>query len=99
MKKLFKKAEFVIWESDDGYVVQNMSVEGFCHTHLEHYNTAVKIVDLSIQKKMPYNLPRYLLISLRRINTEPTYCRKLDELLKKHRKDSYFNANKGVRKK
>lgn len=100
MKRIYKRKQYVVWKSDDcGYIVQNISMDGFSHTHLNSKNTAIKIIDLSINKKIPHNLSRYLLESLYRVNDDEEYCRKIKELIKnKRKKDMYYNSNKGIRK-
>lgn len=89
---------FSIWHSEDGYIVQNLNIDGFAHTHLRGLPQAKKIVRLSETKKVPFDLPTYLLISLKRINDDEAYIEKIMQVLAIKRKKFYFNSNKGVRK-
>jgi hypothetical protein len=70
----------------------------FAHTHIRNFNTAKYLIELSINKKSPYDLPKYLIISLIRINKDMEYIKKLKEVLAKGKKSMYYNANKGLRK-
>lgn len=74
-------------------------MKDFAHTHVNNYRTSVWLVDLSLRKKCPYNISKYLLVSLIRINSDDKYVRKLNEVLDKKntRKEIYYNVNKGFR--
>ena len=98
LRMVSKRKQFVLFEADDGYVLQNVEMDDFAHTHLESWKMAMKLISYSMQKKVPHDLSRYLLISLLRINDDEEYCRKIEDLLdNKKRKDMYFNPNKGMR--
>lgn len=96
-----KHRHYRIFESDDGYIVQNCSMDNFAHTHIRNLKSARWICELSIRQKAPHNLPVYFIESLIRVNDDKNYLCKLKDLLsaKKKKKDRYFNSNKGVRKK
>lgn len=99
MKKLLSKGDYDIYQVDDGYVVHNRRMEGFAHSHIKNYKTATWIVDLSIKHKLPQNLPKYLVISLLRINDNEKYLININALLeKRNRKKIYYNSQKGIRK-
>ena len=72
-------------------------MKDFAHTHVNNYRTSVWLVDLSLRKKAPYNISKYLLISLIRINSDDRYIKKLKEILDKKscKKEYYININKG----
>lgn len=72
-------------------------MENFAHTHINNYNACVWLIKLSLSKKVPYNISKYLLISLIRINSDEKYLKKLNEVLDKKRtkKENYYNVNKG----
>ena len=70
----------------------------FAHTHIKNFNTAKYVIELSIHKKIPYDLPKYLVVSLLRINQDMGYITKLKEVLAKSKKSMYYNVNKGLRK-
>lgn len=97
MKLVYSKAEYDIYKSDDGYVVVNNTMDNFAHSHINNYRTAKWVVELSIKHKLPHNMPKYLIISLSRINNDPEYKRKIDELIKAkcRKKDFYYNPQKG----
>lgn len=96
-----KYMHYKIFETDDGYIVQNTKMDGFAHSHIKNLNSARWICELSLTKRLPHDMPRYLIISLLRVNDDEVYCKKIEDLLhsKNHKKDMYFNSNKGVRKK
>ena len=74
-------------------------MKDFAHSHVNNYKTCIWLIDLSIRKKAPYNISRYLLISLIRINSDDRYIKKLKEILDKKscKKEYYININKGGR--
>ena len=86
-----------MYHSDDGYIIHNSDMKDFAHTHVNNYRTCIWLIDLSLRKKAPYNISKYLLISLIRINSDDKYVRKLNEILDKKntRKEIYYNVNKG----
>lgn len=89
-----KISPFVIYQSADGVILCNEDIEGFAHTHLHNLNTAKWLVDLSMKKKLPRDIPRYLLISLIRVNSDERYVTKANELLSNKRKsDKYINRS------
>ena len=89
-----KISPFVIYQSADGVILCNEDIECFAHTHLHNLNTAKWLVDLSIKKKLPRDIPRYLLISLIRVNSDERYVTKANELLSNKRKsDKYINRS------
>lgn len=102
--EIYKKKNFSIIKIDKGgFIVINKNKlfeEG--HTHLESFNVAKMIIDLAINKSMPRHLSQYLLISLIRISEDEEYIRKLRELVgnkKNKTQQSYYNKNKGNKKK
>jgi len=102
MNQIYSKGCFKVYHSDDGYILHNASMSGFSHSHIKNYKACIWIINLSLQKKIPHNIPKYLLVSLIRVNDDVEYLRKLNELLEakeKKQKNQYFNSNKGVRKK
>lgn len=98
MRRVYKEKEYVIYKTDYGYIVQNILMKDFAHTHLENFNDARRIVGLSINKKVPISLSRYMLISLLRVNKDEKYLKKVEDLLKnKHKKQPYVNTKKKAR--
>lgn len=98
MELLEKVENYAIFHSEDGYIVQNLDMSGFSHTHLEGLPQAKKIIKLSRAKKVPFDLPRYLLISLLRVNSDESYLEKITQVMEIKKKKFYFNSNKGVRR-
>jgi hypothetical protein len=99
MNQIYNKSVYKIYHTKDGYILHNTSMDGFAHTHLKNYQTAVCLAELSIHKRIPHHLNRYLIISLLRVNDDEEYCKKIRDLLNNHkRKDNYFNSNKGIRR-
>lgn len=101
MTMIEKREYYKIFRSDDGYIVQNTLMEGFSHSHIKNLKSARWICELSLSKRLPHDMPRYLIVSLLRINDDEIYCQKIKDLLKakNKKKDYYFNSNKGARKK
>ena len=91
MNKLYQDNTFYIFHTNDGYLLQNHTIDGFAHTHLKNYGTALKLIELSNKKKCPLDLPRYLLISLYRINSDEWYLRKIGEVLSIRKEGTYYN--------
>jgi len=90
-----KRKNFIIFKTVDGVILCNETIEGFAHTHLKNVKTANRLIDLSLEKKLPHDIPRYLLISLIRINSDERYISKANELLEnKKKKDKYINKRK-----
>ena len=101
MNQVWQKKNFKIYHADDGYILHNSDMEGFSHSHIKNFKTAVFIAELSIHKRLPHDLCKYLLVSLIRVNDDEEYCNKIQELLdakKDKGKKYYFNSQKGVRR-
>lgn len=94
MIKIHEQHDYAIFSTDDGYLVQNMMMEGFVHSHINNYRTCLWIIDLLEHKKCPYDIPKYLLISLIRLTDDERYLDNLNCLLKnKSHKQRYYNKN------
>ena len=91
MKEIYKDTVFTIFKTNDGFLLQNHTIDGFAHTHLKNYNTALRIIELSFKKKCPRDLPRYLVISLYRVNDDEKYKEKIEQILNIPKKQSYYN--------
>lgn len=84
---------FIIIRVHNGYIVQNTRMSGFAHTHIKNYKTCLYLIQLSKQKRVPNDLPRYLKISLKRIN-DGEFRDKVDEHLNIDRdRQCYFNRS------
>ena len=96
MHRIYKKGQFVIYETKGcGFIVQNILMDGFGHTHLENFATAKRVVGLSLAKKVPYDLSFYVLISLTRVNNDEKYLKKVHQVIaNKQKKDRYVNQHK-----
>ena len=99
LKEIYTQAEYTISKTDDGFCIVNNRMTDFAHTHVKNLKSAKWLVELSISKKCPYDISKYFVESLIRINHDEKYLRKLNEILlkKKCNKDYYFNPNKGRR--
>lgn len=101
MNQVWQKKNYKIYHADDGYILHNSSMEGFAHSHISHFKTAVFIAELSIHKRVPHDLCSYLLVSLIRVNDDEDYCKKIQDLIDaKRKKDKkyYYNPKKGKRR-
>lgn len=109
MLKIYENKQFIIL-GDDGkrskpaYVLYNKHKEfENGHTHLNNYRTALWIMKLYMQRKLPHDLKSaYLLQSLVRISNDKKYTEKVQQLInakmgKSH--NYYINVQKGVNKK
>ena len=95
MTQIYTRGSYIIFRASDQYIVQNVAMQGFAHTHIEHFKTAKHLIDLSVHKRVPRHLSRYLLISLTRINDDENYVRHIKELLdNKAPKDNYHNQRR-----
>lgn len=95
---LYEKENFIIFKSEnDGYIIQNLDIDNFAHSHIENYKTCQWMIELSLKKKCPYDIPKYLVISLIRLNNDEEYLRKLNEILNKKnkKKEKFIRVNKG----
>lgn len=101
MNQVATIGHFKIYHADDGYVVHNPTMDGYAHSHISNIKSARWVFNLSMHKRVPNRMPKYLLISLLRVNNDEDYCRKIQDMIsaKSKKKDMYFNSNKGVRKK
>ncbi len=105
MLLVYKKKNFKIFAADKGYIIHNTKKpfqDG--HTHINNYNTAKYLVDLSIHESMPHHLYIYFLVSLRRLSNSNSYSQKLDNLIvikteKKTDDIKYYNKPKHFKKK
>lgn len=98
MTAVYTDGEFTINKTDDGFLVHNTSLEGFCHTHIKNYGTALRVVELAKKKKCPFSFPRYLMIGLYRISGDEVYKEKIEQLLSVKKKDTYVNRSYGGRR-
>lgn len=100
MKIVTEIGPFKIFRSDDCFVVQNVQMPKFAHSHIKNFRSARWVCEMSMKKQVPYDMPVYLLQSLLRINDDETYCQKVTAVLEKRQrqKDWYFNSQKGIRR-
>jgi len=79
---------------DNCYILHN-SYKEFVngHTHLESLKQCKLLIQLSLERRIPQHLSRYLLISLYRIN-EGDFAGKVMELIgNKRKKQTYVNRH------
>lgn len=101
MRRVYKNKQYIVFRSDDcGYILVNILMPGFAHTHIESLETCRKLISYSLHKKIPRHLSNYLLESLLRVNNDKEYCEKIQNYLKNRRyTDKYYNVNNGVKNK
>ena len=101
MNQVYQNSNYIIFKTDCEYIVQNINRKDFCHSHIKNYKTCIWVIDLLLKKRCPYNIPKYLLISLIRLTDDEIYKNKLEHILEKKNnpKKIYYNSNKGLRKK
>lgn len=95
LETITSNRQFIIYQSADGVILQNTNMEGFAHTHLHNLKTAEWLINLCLEKRLPRDIPRYLLISLLRISDNEEYTNKAYELLNnKKKKARYINRSR-----
>ncbi len=82
---------FEIIRVKNGYIVRNNAIKGFAHTHLKNYKTCLYVIQLSKEQRIPNDLPRYLKISLMRINDGEFHDKIEEHLHIEKTKQHYFN--------
>ena len=87
MVTIYRKHNYYIYATKDGYIVHN-SKKPFerGHTHINNYNTAKYLIDMSFHSKIPYHTYDYILESLIRISTDESYIQKLNKMKKCRKK-------------
>lgn len=87
MNVAYRKKNYKIYFFDNGgYIIHNTKGEfSQHHTHINNYNTAKYLIDLSIHNTVPYHLSNYLLESLLRISLDENYKRKIQNLIDKQK--------------
>lgn len=94
MNQIYSKESFVIIRADAEYIIINKSKQfKDGHTHIRNFKTAKYLIDMVIHGRIPYHLPMYLLVSLRRLSADNIYTQKLQRLIaiKENRKQQYIN--------
>lgn len=94
MNQIYSKENFVIIRADAEFIVINKDKQfKDGHTHIRNFKTAKYLIDMVIHKRIPYHLPMYLLVSLRRLSADDIYTQKLQRLIaiKENRKQQYIN--------
>lgn len=95
MHRVYKRNEYVLYKCGGGYIVQNILMPGFAHTHLKSKDVAFRIIGLSISKKLPNDLSDYMLTSLLRVNNDRDYCLKINARICNRRiKTGYVNCRR-----
>ena len=94
MVKVYRRREFSIYSGNDGFIVHNTHKEfSQGHTHITNFNTAKYLIDMSLQKQIPYRTSAYLIESLIRLSNDRQYTERLKQelvrLQKKKMKKGY----------
>lgn len=101
---IYKRNEFIIIISHDGYVVYNRNKKfEKGHTHLNSLEACKMAINCVLNRKIPRHFSLYFLGSLERLAKDSKYIEKVKELIevKKQRgkKEYYYNPQKGRKKK
>lgn len=94
MNNVYSKDEFIITSIDNEFIVINKKKRfKYGHTHIRNFKTAKYLIDMVSHKRIPYHLPVYLLVSLRRLSDDEVYAHKIAELIenKKNKRMNYVN--------
>ena len=72
-----------MYKAKGGYIVHNTHKPFKTgHTHVKDFDTAVMLIRLSLHRKLPVHLSKYLWISLERISDgDKDYCRQLRHII------------------
>lgn len=94
MNQIYQNKQFKVYRMDNCYILHNSSKEfANGHTHLESLKQCKLIIQLSLEKRIPQHLSKYLLTSLYRVN-EGEYAYKVMELINnKRKKQVYVNRH------
>lgn len=77
-------------------VVANQAGEYKNHTHIKRYDTALMLITLVRNKRVPKS--EYLRESAKRITLDDKYIEAIEhKQIKDRQKSKYYNVNKGVR--
>ena len=107
MPKVYENKDFMILGSDNkrkpAYILYNKHKEfSEGHTHLNNYRTAIWLMKVYLNKKVPLDLKSvYLLQSLIRISDDEEYTKRIQNIINIRKKKShnyYINVQKGVNK-
>lgn len=102
LKLIYTKRQFKVFYSEDhkNYVVLNMKKpfnEG--HTHTQHYNQTLYMIDCVIKNKIPKKCNKYFLVSLTRLAKDKKYIERIERILSgEEPKQSYRNVPKNFRR-
>lgn len=95
MNQVYQRKQFKVYHADNCYILHNAEMEGFAHTHLDSIKQCRLLIQLSLEKRAPHDLSKYLLVSLTRVNDDEVYLRKINDLIeKKRKKPEYFNSGR-----
>ena len=94
MNQIYQHKQFKVYRMDNCYILHNSCKEFVNgHTHLESLKQCKLLIQLSLERRIPQHLSRYLLISLYRIN-EGDFAGKVMELIgNKRKKQTYVNRH------
>jgi hypothetical protein len=82
--QIYSKKNYVVVSIGKSFIVINTRKQfAKGHTHISSYSTCVRLIDWSINKKLPKRGSRYILISLIRLARDERYIEKLNSLLPK----------------
>ena len=78
IRTVYQKDKFAVQKVRDGYIVWNTEKEfKEGHTHISDFDTAKRLISLSIHKEVPRSLSRYLRVSLMRLSNDADYTARI----------------------
>lgn len=81
-KIIYKRKEYVIYDAKCGYVAHNTRKEfKDGHSHFDSLETAKMVIDWCVNKMVPPNTSRYMIISLIRLTRNYKYKNRLQNAL------------------
>lgn len=84
MNTIYCKKNYKIYKIKNGAFIVHNTKKDFKtgHTHINNYNTAKYIIDMSIHNLIPNrHLSKYLLGSIIRISDDESYIEKIKEIM------------------
>ena len=83
LQLIYKKANFVIYDSSDGFIVVNKKSDfKSYHTHMKNFHTCKYLIDCCVNKRLPEKrTSNYIIHSLIRLTNDQIYKMKLESMI------------------
>lgn len=96
---VYRRRSFAVYRLDYGFIVYNHAKPYRSgHTHIQSYHKAKQLIDVVLNKRIPTDYSKYLLISLIRIAEDAEYIQKLNDRLAKKQKEASYAKTSQKRK-